>query len=113
MKTKYGQIKVIVDHTGKIDDTTVRDILHHCQHNQTFALVTEDDSEAMVYFPKHLTARHTNGEVFTYNNVENFIDSIKLTLLSYPTFLSCRTIEYKDKPILITEPGFGKLEQGL
>lgn len=105
MKTKCGQIKVIVDHTGKIDDHTVRDILNACQHNQVFALASADNTEAMVYFPRDLVARHTNGEVFTYTCAENFIDSIKLTLLGYPTFLSCRTVEYKDKPVLITEVG--------
>lgn len=101
MKTKYGKVKLIVDHTGKLDDHTVKDILTHIQHNKRFALATPDEDQAMVYFPKELTARHTNGTDFIYTCIENFIDSIKLTLLSYPVFMSCYQVDYKDKKVLL------------
>lgn len=99
MQTKYGRITLITDHTGK--DQTVKDILSHLQHNKTFALATEDNAEAMVYFPKDLTARHTNGEKFVYPSVENYIDSIKLTLLAYPVFISVRQPIHKGKKVLL------------
>jgi hypothetical protein len=101
MHTKYGRIKLITDHTGRVADQTVKDILTHLQHNKTFALTTEDDAEAMVYFPKELTARHTNGQDFVYNSPENYIDSIKLTLLAYPVFISVRQRIHNEKPVLM------------
>jgi len=101
MQTKYGKIKLVLDHTGKVAQQTVKDILSHLEHNKTFALATDDDMEAMVYFPKDLTARHTNGETFRYQSVENLIDSINLTLLAYPVFISVRQPLHNGKKVLL------------
>ena len=43
---------------------------------------------AMIYNPANMKALHTNGEIFTYDNPENFTDSIRLTLIAYPKFVS-------------------------
>ena len=86
MVVKGFKIQLIVDHTGNIANETVRAILLSCEHDRLFSLCTSDYAEAMTYFPKDLTARHTNGGVFTYDSAENFLDSIKLTLLAYPIF---------------------------
>lgn len=86
MVVKGLKIGLIVDHTVNIANETVKAILLACEHDHIFSLCTDDYELAMVFFPKELTARHTNGQVFTYDCAENFIDSIKLTLLAYPVF---------------------------
>lgn len=90
MITKYGRIKLITDHSAYISPETVKDIFTHIERNIPFALITPDDTEAMIFFPAQLTARHTNKEVFTYDCMENFIDAIKFTLYEYRKFLSCK-----------------------
>lgn len=77
-----------MNHKGRVHPDTIKSILRYCQHNKTFSLTDDEYSAAMVYFPGDLMARHTNGDVFKYESVENFIDGINLTLSVYPVFIS-------------------------
>lgn len=90
MKTKYGNINLITEYPK--NDHIIRQIVSHLQENKIFALAAEseagEDLCAMIYNPSNMKALHTNGEVFIYLCAENFLDSIRLTLIAYPKFVA-------------------------
>lgn len=90
MNTRYGHIKLITDYPK--NDHVIRQIVKHLKEGKLFALAADAEEgecmAAMIYNPKTMKALHTNGEIFTYNTPENFTDSIRLTLIAYPKFVS-------------------------
>lgn len=85
MITKFGRrIEFITEFA--VSPETLSGVLTHLEKNIPFALVTEDGKDAIVYFPKQLMAKHSNGEMFSYNCQENFLDAVKMTFCAYPNF---------------------------
>lgn len=100
MVTKYGRIKLKLSINEQVHPDTIKEIMTHLEHNKVFSLTTPEFDLAMVYFPAELMARHTGGEVFAYNEAENFIDGIALTLLGYPVFVSNTNFAPKSKILI-------------
>ena len=90
VNTAYGHITLLTDYPK--NDHIIRQIVDHLKENKIFALCADvnegEDMAAMIYNPKNMKALHTNGDLFTYDTPENFTDSIRLTLIAYPKFMS-------------------------
>lgn len=107
MKAKGKHINLITDATY-VHEKTIAAINEHARDGKVFALGYQEGVEkgALIFNPKGLSAVHTNGDVFTYDNWENFADAVRLTLIAYPVFISCEKMlpKEEEKPKIILLP---------
>lgn len=107
MKTKGVNINLITDATY-IHQKTLDAINEHAREGKVFALGYQEGMAkgALIFNPQNLSAVHTDGGTYTYDNWENFADAVRLTLIAYPVFISCEKMlpKEEEKPKIILLP---------